>query len=667
MTKESTIIGFSICAEIELAYYVILSYWDVKQQKLVDLETKQEAKEILASLATKDLVMHNALFDCWMVENNYNIKLMPAVHTDTMILAHLVDENRRVGLKELGVSIFGEDSIKEQKEMKASVTKNGGVLTKDLYELYKGDAELIAYYGAKDTILTLKVFYHLVPQLYDQGLDTFFYEEESMPLLRGATYHLNTVGLKVDPDRLAVLKRTLEADCFEAKAFILKEIDVYIKNKYPGTSKAKSFNIGASKQLAWLLFFELNNEFNNLTEGGKELCKALDLKIPYSQAAKREFISFLKDNKDMVYEEAKWNPKTKKMSRPKKIGDPWNYLACGKETLSKLSDKYKWVKVLLDYAKNLKLLNTYVEGIQSRMKYNVIRPSFLQHGTTSGRYSSRNPNFQNLPRDDKRIKSCIVARPGKSLVGADYSQLEPRVFASFSKDERLLNCFKNGDDFYSVIGVEVFEKFGCSLKKDDKNSFAKLYPELRQIAKVVALSATYGTTAPKMALAINKSKEEAQEIIDLYFEKFPGVKALMLESHAAAKNSGVASSLFGRLRRMPDALSFNEIYGEKTKHGDLPYEARNTLNLAVNHRIQATGASIVNRASIAFLKLIEECNITDCTVVMQVHDELIVECKTEDSELVRDILKVAMEETTLLPGVELVAEPKIASNIGDLK
>ena len=669
--KESKIIGFSFSAGPSIGYYVALSYWDVEQQKLIDLPTKQHAHSILKLLEGKNLVGHNFLFDAYMVQNNYRIDLMQYLHTDTMIAAHLLNERRSNGLKDLGVSIFGDDAKAEQTAMKESVHKNGGQLTKDNYELYKADADLMGKYGAKDAVLTIKLFYLFVEQLYAEGLDEFFYKDESMPLLKGPTYDLNTVGLRIDSDKLASLKGSLEADCMEAKTFIYREIDPLVSKDYPGTKKTNTFNIGSTKQLAWLLFIRLGNEFSTLTKEGKNLCKSLGLKVPYSPQAKREFIRICTSSKGHVYSEARINPKTKKLGRPKKVGEVWNYIAADRATLKKYANKYKWVEKFLEYNKNLKLLNTYVEGLESRIRYNIIRPSFLQHGTTSGRYSSKNPNFQNLPRDDKRVKSCIVARPGKVFVGADYSQLESRVFASFSNDTRLLDCFKNGDDFYSVIGAEVFGKLGYSLKKDEPNSFAKKYPELRNIAKTIALSATYGTTAPKMAPTLGKSIQEASEIIDDYFDRFPSVKNLMLESHALAKKSGKVLNLFGRPRRMPEAMDIDKIYGN-TDHSDLPYEIRNTLNLAINHRIQSTGASIINRAAIEFKNL---CKILakddkawyDVHIVMQVHDELIVEGPEIISKDIATILKEAMEHTVELPGVDLVAEPVVGYSIADLK
>lgn len=664
VNRESQVIGFSLSWEIHTGYYVILREWD--GAILNTLETESIVKKFMEALVPKNLIMHNGVFDSTMIQNNYGVQLIQSIHTDTLILGHLLNENRRNGLKELAISIFADDSNAEQLIMKESIKANGGMITKTDYELYKADPNLIGRYGAKDTILTLKLFYHFVPILFEQGLDKFFYEEESMPLLRRTTYDLNTVGLRIDPNKLENLKGELEAEALEAKSFIYKEIQLIINDKYPGTSKAKTFNIGSSQQLAWLLFERMSEDWQTLTEEGKAVCRFLGLRLPYTAPARRDFVFACTDAYGMVYQPEGYSYKTKKIAKAKHIGDPSKYIQVTKPVLQKLAKKIKWVEKLLLFQKNTKMLNTYVEGIKSRMQYNIIYPSFLQHGTTSGRFSSRNPNFQNLPRDDKRIKGAVVSREGRSFVGADYSQLEPRVFASFSKDERLLASFKSGDDFYSVIGAEVFGKVGLSMKKDDKDSFAKKFPELRNIAKVVALSAAYGTTAPKMATAIGKPIQEAQYVIDDYFENFPKVQKLMLAAHEEAMNKGEVKNLFGRPRRMPEALTIRETYG-KTAHASLPYEARNVLNLAINHTIQSTGASIVNRASILFYQMVDEANLKEVSIVMQIHDEIVVECKDADAVQVVEILKVAMENAVILPGVDLIAEPKIGKSLAELK
>lgn len=662
--KGAEVIGISICAQEDIAYYIVLAAWNKETNKLDYLPGMLEsATKLIKVLNTKDLIMHNGVFDCAMAESFFKISLIKSLHTDTMILAHLLNENRRVGLKELSKEYFGETSTNEQAEMKASVLANGGELTKSNYEMYKADSDLMGKYGAKDALLTFKLFMVLVPELYEQKLDKFFYEEESMPLLKGPTYELNTIGLKVDINSLLSLQKQLEAECLEAKDYIYQEIAPYIKEKYPAKGKKDMFNIGSSSQLSWLLFGKLELEFNTLTKAGKTICKLMGLRIPYTFTAKRVFIAQLEQSKGQVYKpEAIVNSKTIKA---KLFKDPWSYIACDKEALKKLAPKHKWIEKLLEYQRKTKILNTYIKGIQERTQYGIIHPSFLQHGTTSGRYSSRNPNFQNLPRDDKRIKQCIVARPGKMFVGADYSQLEPRVFAYYSKDERLLAAFKGSEDFYSVIGMEVYGKTDCTPHKEGSpDAFGIKYKKLRDLSKVIALATVYGATAHQLMKTTGKNAEDTQEDIDAYLERFPGVQDMMMEAHDLVKTKGQVTNIFGRPRRILEGLLITKHYG-KASHADLPYEARQKLNLGVNHRIQSTGASIINRAAIAFYNDLKTAGI-DAKLVCQVHDSLIVECNEGDAEAVSLLLQNAMENTTQLEGIALEAIPKIGINLGEV-
>lgn len=654
------VIGCSFCAAEDKAFYIITAVWDVTTQTLVTMPYGDTVKDLIASLKGKSLIMHNAIFDCMITEAFYKISLIEDLHTDTMVLAHLLDENRRIGLKELGKTVLGIDADKEAKEMKASVLANGGKLTKDCFEMYKADAYLMAKYGAKDAWMTFMLFQHLVPELFDQGLDKFFYEDECMPLLKGPTYELNTVGLKVDLVQLTSLKKQLEAECAAAKDFIYQEIGPHIKDKYPGTKKANTFNMGSNCQLAWLLFGKLELEFNKLTKGGKLIARHLMNKVPYTITAKRDFIHECTTRTGEVYApEAIVNGKKK---NAKKIREPWNYIAVDKGTLQKYAARFKWIERLLEHNKKIKLLNTYISAIEERTKYGIIRPSFLQTGTSSGRYSSRNPNWQNLPRDDKRIKACIIPRPGKVFVEADQSQLEPRVFAYYSKDKALLEAFTSADDFYSVIGMRVYGKFDCTPRKEGSpDAFGVKYKSLRDLSKVIALASTYGATAHQLAPTTRKSVEDTEQDINDYFEAFPGVRDMMLEAHRLAKTQGFVTNLFGRKRRMPEALLIEKHYGN-AEHADLPYEARNLLNLAVNHRIQSTGASIMNRAAIRFHSMCKKANIV-AKLVVQVHDSLVIECDEADGESVAVLLQDALENTTQLEGIRFEAIPKINKSL----
>lgn len=657
--KSSEVIGLSVCAEDNKAFYVILKEWVNGQ--LIDL--KLDVSLLLKTLQTKHLIMHNGVYDCMMAESYFKISLIDSLHTDTMILAHLLNENRRVGLKDLGKFYYGENAAEEQRLMKESVYKNGGKITKDQFELYKADSQLLAKYGAQDALLTFKLFNTLIPELFEQKLDKFFYEDESMPLLKGPTYQLNTIGLKVDSPYLMQLKKQLEAECLEAKAFISNEIAAKVSTKYPGTIKSNTFNIGSNQQLAWLLFGAYGLEFGTLTKEGKTIAKSLIGKVPYTLTDKKHFISALVHNEAKVYQpEAIVNGKK---IRAKKVKSPWAYIAADKEILKKYAPKYEWVAKLLELKQKSKMLDTYLLGIEERTKYGIINPSFLQHGTTSGRYAARDPNFQNLPKKDKRVKKCLIPRPGKVFVGADYSQLEPRVFAYYSQDERLKQVFNSAEDFYSRIGMEVYNKNDClPLKDGSADAFGIKYEKFRDLSKVIALASTYGASAWQLMKTTGKSEKDTQQDIDNYFEAFPGVKDMMLEAHKLAKTNGQVTNLFGRPRRMPEALKITKLFGDKP-HSELPYDARNLLNLAVNHRIQSTGASIVNRASIAFYNNCKLCSI-EANLIAQVHDSLVAECDEKDAEDVVALLQDAMENTVKLDGVPLEALPKIGYSLAEV-
>lgn len=650
--KDAEIIGYSVSSEVDVGFYVVLSYWDVTEKKLVycDDTFKTKAIDILKLIGTKQLIMHNAIFDVEKTLDNFGIDFLPALHTDTMIMAHVLNENEGVGLKDLGAGIFGESAKTEQIKMKESIVANGGLCDSKNFELYKADKELIGYYAAKDAVLTIKLFYHFVPILCDEKLDNFFWDEESMPLLKGPTYELNTIGLKVDVDKLRKLEKELEDESTKLKAEILQDIWPYIKETYPGTNTKNSFNIAAPKQLAWLLFMRLNEPFRKVTKSGKKVAEDLVGKVPYTPAQKRAFIQ--------ACEQAGLKP--------------WHYMQCDKATLARLSEKHDWVRKLLEYRKSCKLLSTYVIGIQERTRYGIIRPSFLQHGTTGTRYSSRNPNFQNLPRDDKRVKSCIISRPGKVFVGADYSQLEPRVFTAMSQDQILIDAYAKGEDFYSALAIPIFGKYEYSAMKKDPNYLGEKDPMTRQVGKECALSLAYGTTPFKLnETLMAKAKldipvEKCAEIRADYFQRLKGVAEFVKESHQLVVNNGKVFNLFGRPRRIPEAKYVKNVLKSVGDAAELPYHHRTVLNLAVNYRVQGTAGSVVNRACIAFYNKAREMGL-DAKIVLQVHDEIVVECNEEDAKAVAALLKDCMENTVTLPKVALVAEPKIAKNLGDLK
>lgn len=714
LALSARVVGLSVCLEDNLAFYVVTREWrfdrsfavvdcarcagtgavkpkgktkesqpceacngTAKQEKAVftncrldTLPNEEKVKELLGVLQTKALIMHNSWVDINWTFRNYGIDLKSALVGETMAAAHLLDENRRVGLKELGYTEFGEAATAEQQDMKASVLANGGVWeTKRGGEksMYKADAAILGLYGAKDALLTYRLWMRYSEQLEAQGL-TQFYLDETLPMARDVIYDLNTVGLRCDVEGFHRLQKDLEDECALLQSQIEQDLAPYVAKEYPkGFGKgAKKFNIGSGQQLAWLLFKKLDQDWTKLTDAGRDLAKQLLGKAPYNPSARKAFERAVAEAADAK-------------GRPLKVE---KYLSTSAAVLAKFAHKYKWVDLLLRYKKAQKLLTTYAIGISEKIEYGVIHPSFMQCSTTGNRLSSRGPNFQNLPRDDKRIKALILARPGKVFVGGDQEQIEPRVFASFSGDKRLLECFASGQDVYSVIGIGVFGKYECTPYKSGKGSFGETWPLLRQVAKEVMLAATYGITAFKLTDVLNLKAprkggegpwtiEEVQEILNKYFEAYPDVRKLQEKYHQLAINNGAVFNLFGRPRHIPQAKLIKN-FGKKVKPMDLPYEYRTLLNNSVNFPIQGTAGSILNRILIAIYAKCRELGATDPVwaevhIVGQVHDEAWMEGPEHLAQQMVEVMKYAMENSVALPGVLLKCQPKIGRTIAELK
>lgn len=663
--KNCDIVGFSIAISPDEAYYFVTKYWDGEKIQSTEFFNSGSHVKVVESLVNKKLLMHNGIFDCSITHRVYGVSLIDSLHTDTLEMAHLCNEEWDLGLKSLGKRFFGESAIEEQKRMKESVIQNSGKWSdaqKGEKEMFKADKKLLSQYGAKDTILTYKVFLKLLPLLKKDGLLDFFYKEESMPLLRGPTYDMNTTGLKIDRERLVKTEQELIKEINDLEVKILREIEPHIKDKYPGKNKKTTFNIGSSEQRSWLLFVKLNNEFHTLTDGGRQVARTLIGKIPYDIGLKRKFIR-------AVQEEGYLNPKTNK-----RIYKPEKYIKCDVDTLERYAAKYSWVSDYILMSKKNKILKTYVRGIKNKLHYGVIYPRFNQAGTESGRYSSSDPNFQNLPSRDielsKRVKEFIVARKGKKFVGADFSQVEPRIMAAYSQDEALLQCFQKNQDFYAVIGVPLYH-VEASLYKGEEDSFENKYKTLRNNIKTLVLANNYGQTPRKLATKMvdehghHYTEERAHQIIKNYFELFPGVKNFILGTHEEVKENGYVKTMYGRIRRLPQA-KFVKKYFDGVPHSQLDYQHRKPLNISINYKMQGTAASIINRAAIAINQEFRKQNLS-AKLIMQVHDELIVECDDNEAETVSNIMKDKMENSISLPGVKLEAKPVIGSNLMELK
>jgi DNA polymerase-1 len=265
------------------------------------------------------------------------------------------------------------------------------------------------------------------------------------------------------------------------------------------------------------------------------------------------------------------------------------------------------------------------------------------------------------------------------FIDDDYESLEPRVFADDAGDQALIDIFELGEDFYSKVAIGTEGLKGVSAHKKDPNFLKNLHPEVRQNAKAYSLGIRYGMKAGKLSMALNISKEEAQDKIDNYFKNFPGLKSAMDNYLAQAKLNGRVVSKYGRIRHLPRVKEIHNKYGDSildyenlrrisTKTftpiatlKDVRKEYNNLLNNALNFPIQAAATSIVNRAMIAMSYKFREEGL-DAWVSLQIHDQVVVSCNKNRIDRVKEIVQDCMENTNKL-AMKLIAKPEVANNL----
>jgi DNA polymerase I len=311
--------------------------------------------------------------------------------------------------------------------------------------------------------------------------------------------------------------------------------------------------------------------------------------------------------------------------------------------LSKLAVEYEVPSLVLDYRSLSKLRSTYVDALPKLVNKNTgrIHTDFNQTVAATGRLSSSNPNLQNIPIRTKRgreIRKAFVPEKGFKMLAADYSQVELRVIASISEDENMIEAFKNGEDIHARTAREIF----------GLESLSDVSPNHRRKAKEVNFGIPYGVSAYGLASRLGISNAEGKEMIDQYFERFPGIKTYIDETVAFAKENGYVATLLGRRRYIPDINSRNwnvRGFAERT---------------AINMPIQGTAADIIKLAMIDIHNFLEEENLKS-RMLLQVHDELIFEIEESETGYVPGRIKELMENAFEL-SVPLDVEMGLADN-----
>ncbi|MCB0802850.1 MAG: hypothetical protein KDB74_07110, partial [Flavobacteriales bacterium] len=258
------------------------------------------------------------------------------------------------------------------------------------------------------------------------------------------------------------------------------------------------------------------------------------------------------------------------------------------------------------------------------------------------------------PKKDKRIKYGIVPRPGNDLIVDDYSQLEARVFAAVGNEPSLIQSFFKKQDFWGTLAVDIFN-LSCS-----PNEVLEKHPDERQQAKAAGLAIVYGGKKWKISKLLNISEDDADAFITKYFTTYPNLKKLVNRSHGQALELEYVQTLTGRKRRFIGIKKLQR----STKKEDFRLLG-NLLNISVNFQIQSLGASIINRAMINIKKEFDAKRLP-AFIVIQVHDELVVECKKEYTKEVSEIVQRCMEHAYDI-GVPLEAKPIIVDRYSEAK
>lgn len=433
--------------------------------------------------------------------------------------------------------------------------------------------EKLRDYSCEDADLTLQLKKAIEPEL-DKFEVRKLFDEIEMPLVYVLT-DMEMAGVKINPDELNVYAEVLRHQLIDLEREIVE-------------MAGEEFNLSSPKQLGVILFEKLKIDSN----------------------AKKT--------------------KTKQYST-------------SEDVLEKLADRHPIVGKILEFRGLKKLLSTYVEALPLLINPQTgkLHTSYNQAIAATGRLSSTNPNLQNIPiRDEngREIRKAFIPSDENHLfLSADYSQIELRIMAALSKDEQMLEAFKNGDDIHSITASKIY-----------KIPVSEVSSDMRRKAKTANFGIIYGISAFGLSQRLNIPRTEAKELIDGYFENFASVKQFMDDSILKARDAGFVQTIMGRKRYLSDINSANAVVRGVAERN------------AINAPIQGSAADIIKLAMVNIWCEMKRQKLQS-KMVMQVHDELNFDVLKEEIEQMKLIVKKGME-TAVDIGLPLTVEMNTGSN-----
>ena len=311
------------------------------------------------------------------------------------------------------------------------------------------------------------------------------------------------------------------------------------------------------------------------------------------------------------------------------------------EVLEELAYSHELPKVLVEHRGLSKLKSTYTDKLPQMVNPQTgrVHTSYHQAVTATGRLSSSDPNLQNIPirnEEGRRIRQAFIARGGYKIIAADYSQIELRIMAHLSNDAGLINAFAQGKDIHRSTAAEIF---GLPLEQ--------VTSEQRRNAKAINFGLIYGMSSFGLSRQLGISRADAQRYMDLYFQRYPGVQTFMHDIQEKAKAQGYVETLFGRRLYLPEINSSNAM------------RRKGAERVAINAPMQGTAADIIKRAMIKLDEITRDD--PDIHMIMQVHDELVFEVRSEKIAFFSDLIKQHMEAAAELV-VPLIVDVGVGEN-----
>ena len=633
--------------------YVPVNHTDLNGNRLEWQVTEQDVKEALERILSIKFLTHNGKFDYQVIYCTCDVKF--PIYWDSMIGAKVLNENEHsAGLKQQYI-----DKIDQSIE-KYSIDE---LFNSVEYKYVNPD--VFALYAATDSYMTYRLYEYQRTEFEKPGNEKLYelFKTIEMPIVT-VTAEMELTGVYIDFEYSKRLSEKYHKKYDDLQVNITEELKKY------------------DKQIAdWRLTEEANFHPKKSTGKGFGKSKSEQLETPINLASPTQLAILL-------YDVLKIKSPSKKSPR-----------GTGEDVLKKIN--LPICDLILQERGLLKLINTYIDKLPSCVseRDGRLHAHFNQYGAATGRFSSNEPNLQNIPSHNNEIRMMFTASPGYVMVGGDYSQQEPRLLAHYSNDKHMIESYKQNKDLYATIASKVYHNdYGDNLEFNPETG--KIQPDgkkRRTSVKSLLLGIMYGMSTPSIASQLKCDIKEAEDIKQGFFKEFPKVNNWINKTQAFAKQNGYVEDVWGRRRRLPDIkmpryeviddnveLSFNPLlysFGvNKDKNRGIENEYLSRLSNSrskketdfikeqakkdnirikdnsgfvaqaerqcVNARIQGGAASMSKRAMINVYNS-KELKELGFRLLIAVHDELIGECPVKNKEECKKLLTDIMVQSAL--------------------